>query len=141
MTPRSSNGSCYQDQNQWTTAVSSRVINSQSDSICSARRVADPQGTFHLIVFLWKHHSPPGRFYKPSHWLDPHERTVSYQKSRREFGHTHMKTFSRLDVHTRNKEMREANTHRKYGFFFFFYSETASTRLHLGGILVSVQGL
>lgn len=135
MTLRSSNGSCYQDQNQWTTSVSSSTINSQSDSICSTRRVADPQGTFHLIVFLWKHHSPPGRFYKPSHWLYPHERTVSYQRNwgvnlvTHIWKHFHMFT-------QRNKEMREENTHRKYGCFFF-YSETVSVKLHLGDPRIS----
>ena len=44
-----------------TTAVSSRAFNSQFNSIYSTLRVADPQGTFRLIVFLWKRHSQPGR--------------------------------------------------------------------------------
>lgn len=73
-----------------TTSVSSRAFNSQFNSIYSILRVADPQGTFHLIVFLWKRHSQPGRFHKPSHWLylNGGESLIN-QKPRHKFGHTH----------------------------------------------------
>lgn len=69
-----------------TTSVSSRAFNSQFNSIQSILRVADPQGTFHLIVFLWKRHSQPGRFYNLSLWLYPHcEESLINQKSRHNF--------------------------------------------------------
>lgn len=69
-----------------TTSVSSRAFNSQFNSIYSILRVADPQGTFHLIVFLWQRNSQPGRFYNPSLWLYPHwEESLINQKPRHKF--------------------------------------------------------
>lgn len=77
-----------------TTSVSSRAFNSQFNSIYSILRVADPQGTFHLIVFLWKRHSQPGRFYNPSLWLYPHwEEGLINQKLSHKFRHRQTRIF------------------------------------------------
>lgn len=76
-----------------TTSVSSRAFNSQFNSIYSILRVADPQGTFHLIVFLWQRNSQPGRFYNPSLWLYPHwEESLINQKLRHKFCYSKNKT-------------------------------------------------
>lgn len=136
MTLRSSNGSCYQDQNQRTTSVSSRAINSQSHPICSVRG-GGPAGHFssnsvsmETPFSIWKilqalalAVSLRGDSYKSDTepWIWPH---------------TYENIFQARRSHTENKQTKESGTHRKY----VFVSETTFIRLNLRGSSYRCKG-